>query len=70
MWAKLETKVRANNCSDTLYVVTGAYFGAGATTTTDGARNTVPVIQTILKYFCVRRVEKQERTSKIVQTVN
>ncbi|MEG0788596.1 MAG: DNA/RNA non-specific endonuclease [Alistipes sp.] len=43
MWAKLESKVRSYNCSDTLYVVTGAYFGAGYTTTTDGAGNTVPI---------------------------
>lgn len=43
MWAKLETKVRNNICSDTLYVVTGAYFGAGATTTTDGAGNIVAI---------------------------
>jgi endonuclease G len=43
MWAQLETKVRNNRCSDTLYVVTGAYFGSGAGTTTDGADNTVPI---------------------------
>ncbi len=43
MWAKLETKVRNSRCSDTLYVVTGAYFGPGATTTTDGAGNVVPI---------------------------
>ena len=43
MWARLETKVRANKCSDTLYVVTGAYFGANVTTTADGAGSTVPI---------------------------
>jgi endonuclease G len=43
MWAQLEAKVRNNRCSDTLYVVTGAYFGSGAGTTTDGAGNTVPI---------------------------
>lgn len=43
MWAKLEGKVRTYSCSDTLYVVTGAHFGAGAATTTDGAGNTVPI---------------------------
>lgn len=43
MWAQLESQVRRNNCSDTLYVVTGAYFGAGAGTTTDGVGNTVPI---------------------------
>ena len=44
MWATLESRVRANNCSDTLYVVTGAYFDGNSTaTTTDGAGNTVPL---------------------------
>lgn len=43
MWAKLETGVRQNSCSDTLFVVTGAYFGPNAGTTTDGAGNTVAV---------------------------
>lgn len=43
MWATLEGRVRDNNCSDTLYVVTGAYFGPGAGSTTDGAGNTVPI---------------------------
>lgn len=49
MWAKLESKVRANRCSDTLYVVTGAYFGSGATTTTDGAGNVVPYSDQLLQ---------------------
>jgi endonuclease G len=43
MWARLETKVRSYQCSDTLYVVTGAYFGTGAGTTTDGAGTIVSV---------------------------
>lgn len=44
MWANLERKVRSNNCSDTLYVVTGAYFdGNSGSTTTDGSGNTVPL---------------------------
>jgi len=64
MWAKLETKVRANNCSDTLYVVTGAYFGAGATTTTDGARNTVPVPT---NYFKVLLRTKSGKTGKNIK---
>ncbi|MGL4519852.1 MAG: DNA/RNA non-specific endonuclease [Phocaeicola sp.] len=41
MWAKLETQVRNNRCSDTLYVVTGAHFGAGAGSTTDGVGSKV-----------------------------
>ena len=64
MWAKLETKVRANNCSDTLYVVTGAYFGAGATTTTDGAKNTVPVPT---NYFKVLLRTKSGKTGKNIK---
>lgn len=64
MWAKLETKVRANNCSDTLYVVTGAYFEAGATTTTDGAKNTVPVPT---NYFKVLLRTKSGKTGKNIK---
>lgn len=64
MWAKLEAKVRTNNCSDTLYVVTGAYFGAGATTTTDGARNTVPVPT---NYFKVLLRTKSGKTGKNIK---
>lgn len=43
MWAKLESKVRTYNCSDTLYVVTGAYFENTTLTTSDGAGNKVPL---------------------------
>jgi endonuclease G len=43
MWAKLEMKVRANNCSDTLFVVTGAWFESDSKTTTDGVGARVPV---------------------------
>lgn len=44
MWARLESKVRSYNCSDTLYVVTGAYFEDGSTSTTnDGSGNIVPL---------------------------
>lgn len=43
MWANLETRVRNNNCTDTLYVVTGAYFGPGASSTTDGVGSKVPI---------------------------
>jgi len=44
MWAELEIKVRTYNCSDTLYVVTGAYFDESSTAaTTDGSGNPVPL---------------------------
>ncbi len=64
MWANLETKVRKNNCSDTLYVVTGAYFGSGATTTTDGAGDSVPVPT---NYFKVLLRTKTGKTGKAIQ---
>ena len=71
MWAKLETKVRANNCSDTLYVVTGAYFGAGATTnyrwSKEYSSGSYKLLQSTSAY---EEVAKQERTSKTVRTVN
>lgn len=44
MWANLEIKVRSLICSDTLFVVTGAYFDEESKlTTTDGGGNTVPL---------------------------
>ncbi|MEA4936451.1 MAG: DNA/RNA non-specific endonuclease [Paludibacter sp.] len=43
MWARLESKVRSYNCSDTLYVVTGAFFENTSLTTTDGLGNRVPL---------------------------
>jgi len=43
MWAKLEMKVRANNCNDTLFVVTGAWFDNVSKTTSDGVGSVVPV---------------------------
>lgn len=45
MWANLEIKVRSFICSDTLYVVTGAYFDESTElkTTYDGAGNLVPL---------------------------
>ena len=43
-WMRLEGKVRGWRCSDTLYVVTGAYWDpASKTTTADKAGNTCPV---------------------------
>ena len=42
IWGTLEGKVRENMCTDTLYVVTGCYFGSGYTTTPDGCSWDVP----------------------------
>lgn len=42
-WASLETKVRDWRCSDTLYVVTGAYWGENPSTTTDKQGNVCPI---------------------------
>lgn len=67
MWAKLESKVRANRCSDTLYVVTGAYFGSGATTTADGAGNVVPIPT---NYFKVLLRTKSGTTGKQIKDCN
>lgn len=64
MWATLEGKVRSYSCSDTLYVVTGAYFGPGATTTTDGVGSSVPVPT---NYFKVLLRTKSGSTNKKVQ---
>lgn len=64
MWARLETQVRANKCSDTLYVVTGAYFGAGAGTTADGVGNSVPIPT---NYFKVLLRTKSGSTGKAIK---
>ena len=61
MWANLETKVRLNVCSDTLYVVTGAFFAANAGTTTDGAGDAVPLPT---QYYKVLLRTKSGRTGK------
>lgn len=42
-WARLEGKVRDWKCSDTLYVVTGAYWDSTAGKTTDRAGNACPI---------------------------
>lgn len=42
-WARLEGKVRNWKCSDTLYVVTGAYWDSSSGRTTDRAGNTCPI---------------------------
>lgn len=63
MWAKLEAKVRQNNCSDTLYVVTGAYFGSGSGTTADGEGNSVPLPT---HYYKVLLRTKTGKTGKAI----
>ncbi len=63
MWGKLEGKVRANRCADTLYVVTGAWFGSNPSTTTDGAGNTVSVPK---NYFKVLLRTRNGNTGKAV----
>ena len=63
MWANLETKVRLNSCSDTLYVVTGAYFG-NSETTTDGAGQTVALPS---NYFKVLLRTRSGNTGKAIQ---
>ena len=68
MWAKLEIKVRANNCTDTLFVVTGAYFDENSTTTTyDGVGNRVALPT---HYFKVLLRTKTGSTGKAVVNCN
>lgn len=43
VWATLEKEVRGYMCADTLYVVTGAYFGNRNATTTDKSGKVCPV---------------------------
>lgn len=43
VWATLEKEVRGYMCSDTLYVVTGAFFANRNTTTTDKSGKVCPV---------------------------
>lgn len=63
MWAKLETKVRTNKCSDTLYVVTGAIFNTNATTY-DGAGNIVSLPS---NYYKVLLRTKSGSTGKAIK---
>lgn len=65
MWANLETKVRSYRCSDTLYVVTGAYYANDATlaTTSDGEGNTIPIPTS---YFKVLLRTKSGATGKTI----
>ena len=67
MWANLEGKIRTYNCSDTLYVVTGAYFGANAGTTADGAGSVVPIPT---NYFKVLLRSRSGATGKAVSALS
>lgn len=62
MWAKLEIKVRDDfNCSDTLYVVTGAHFANTNKTAKDNSGVQIPVPT---HYFKVFLRTKNGRTGK------
>lgn len=67
MWAKLEAKVRNNRCSDTLYVVTGAYFANTNGSTTDNNGNTCPLPT---HYFKVLLRTKTGNTGKAIKDCN
>lgn len=68
MWENLEMKVRYNNCADTLFVVTGAYFDKSSTKSTyDGAGNSVPLPT---HYFKVLLRTKTGSTGKAVVNCN
>ena len=63
MWANLETKVRSYICSDTLYVVTGAYFSGSTSNTTDRSGNIIPLPT---NYFKVLLRTKSGSTGKAI----
>ena len=58
IWASLEGKIRENMCQDTLYVVTGCYFGNGYT-----LLKSVPYLPTILKWYCALVPGTREKPS-------
>lgn len=64
MWAELEAKVRSCACPDTLYVVTGAWFGSRPKTAEDGSGRSVPVPDA---YFKVLLRTRTGKTGKAVQ---
>jgi endonuclease G len=67
MWAKLEDKVRSNRCSDTLYVVTGAYYGAdgkGIGSTTDKMGQACPLPEHYFKVLLRTRSGKSGKNIK------
>jgi len=61
-WANLEERVRDWRCRDTLYVVTGAYWGADPRTTTDKQGNVCPIPSHYFKVLA-RTVSGNVRTS-------
>jgi endonuclease G len=63
-WATLESKVRTYSCSDTLYVVTGAYYNTGFKTTMDASGNVVPVPT---NYFKVLLRTRKGNTGKAIK---
>lgn len=70
-WGALEGKVRNMMCSDTLYVVTGAYFGGEhhssiATQTTDASGNVCP---TPTYYFKALLRTKKGNTGKSIDAI-
>ena len=67
MWANLETKVRGYSCPDTLYVVTGAFFGPNAGSTTDKAGNVTPIPT---NYYKVLLRSRSGSTGKAVSTLS
>lgn len=60
-WARLESRVRDWKCSDTLYVVTGAYWGENASSTTDKQGNRCPIPTHYFKVLA-RTVKGNTRT--------
>lgn len=60
-WMRLESRVRDWKCSDTLYVVTGAYWGENASSTTDKQGNRCPIPTHYFKVLA-RTVKGNTRT--------
>lgn len=64
MWMNLENKVRSYNCSDTLYVVTGAVFDENCSYTFDSEGERVPIPTA---YYKVLLRTKNGQTGKWVK---
>ncbi|MBQ8672696.1 MAG: DNA/RNA non-specific endonuclease [Bacteroides sp.] len=65
MWMHLESEVRNQRCSDTLYVVTGAYYDAASTASTTDYMGGVCPLPT--HYFKVLLRTKTGSTGKAIQ---